>query len=276
MNNGLADLHVHTTQSDGSHSPEEVVVLANSRNLAAIAITDHDEVGAVPRAVAKGAELGIEVIVGVELSVIHSGFDVHILGYFIDENDGRLLRFLKKLCDERERRIHRILGKLESLGMPLHFAQVMRLAGDGCIGRPHVAEALVARGYVGRYQDAFDLFLAEDKPAFEPKFKLMAHEAIRIIHEAGGVASLAHPGQNLSWEVVVEIVAAGVDAIEIVHPKHTREQRERFRQLALGSGLLTTGGSDFHGGKRGVERLGQFTVTQEQVEQLREKARQWH
>jgi len=258
------------------HSPEALVLLAKSKNLSAIGITDHDEVGALEKAMSKGAEVGVEIIPGVELSTICGGFDVHILGYFIDYHNPRLLETLHHLKAERIKRTHRILQKLEALGLSLTFETVERIAGEGCIGRPHIAEALVHNGLVRNFQDAFDLFLAEGKPAFEPKTKLSPTDAIALIHGAGGVASLAHPGQNLTLEVVIAVIKCGVDAIEATHPKHSAAQRRVFEKLAEDYGLLQTGGSDFHGGPRGEEKFGQFTVTWQQVQQLKELAKQWH
>ncbi len=273
---GRVDLHTHTAQSDGQHSPESLVALAKSKKLAAIGITDHDEVGAITPAQAKGIELEIAIIPGVELSTIHGGFDVHILGYFIDHYNSRLLEVLVFLRAERVRRTQRILQKLALLGMPVSFEAVLEHAGEGCMGRPHVAEAMMQAGFVRSYQDAFDFFLAEGKPAFEPKTKILPAEAVEIIHAAGGIASLAHPGQNLTLEVVVEVAQAGVDAIETIHPKHTPTQRRRFEKIAAEFGLLRTGGSDFHGGRKGEEKLGQFTVSKEQVELLQKSAEKWH
>jgi predicted metal-dependent phosphoesterase TrpH len=273
---GRVDLHTHTVQSDGQHSPESLVALAKNKKLTAIGITDHDEVGALDRAQVKGAELEVAIIPGVELSTIHGGFDVHILGYFIDHHHARLLAVLQHLRVERVARAHRILEKLEHLGMPLSFDAVLRHAGEGCMGRPHIAEAMVEEGFVRYYQEAFDIFLAEGKPAFEPKTKILPSEAVAIIHEAGGIASLAHPGQNLTGEVVLDVVQAGVDAIETIHPKHTATQRRRFEKIATEFGLLRTGGSDFHGGHKGEEKLGQYTVSTEQVDMLRKSAEKWH
>lgn len=272
----LIDLHTHTNRSDGMHSPEALVLLAKSKKLIAIGITDHDEVGALERARSAGAEAGVQIIPGVELSTMCDGFDVHILGYFIDDHSARLLEALNHLKDERIERTHRILQKLDTLGLSLGFEAVERIAGEGCIGRPHIAEALVHSGLVRTFQDAFDLFLAEGKPAFEPKMKLLPGDAVALIHEAGGVASLAHPGQNLTLNVVNTVITCGVDAIETIHPKHSATQRRVFEQLAEEHGLLQTGGSDFHGGARGEEKFGQYTVTWQHVEKLKKISQQWH
>ncbi len=274
--NGRIDLHTHTALSDGQHSPEALVALAKSKKLTAIGITDHDEVGALDRAQAKGAELEVAIIPGVELSAMQGGFDVHILGYFIDHRHAHLLEMLEYLRVERVSRTQRILKKLEHLGVRLPFDVVAQQAGEGCMGRPHIAEAMVQEGLVRSFQDAFDSFLAEGRPAFEPKTKILPSEAVHIIHQTGGIASLAHPGQNLTLEVVLDVVKAGVDAIETIHPKHTPTQRRRFENIASDFGLLRTGGSDFHGGRKGEEKLGQYTVSQEQVDLLQKSAEKWH
>lgn len=261
----MYDLHTHTTRSDGMHSPEDLVALAVDKHLAGIAITDHDEVGGLDIAQAKGVELGLEVIPGLELSTTYRGFDVHILGYFIDHHDAGLLRLLHVLQEQRVGRAHRIVEKLNHLGLGVPFETVLEYAGEGCIGRPHVANALVRHGFVTTFQEAFNHYLAEDKPAFVPKSVLTPEAAIAAIHQASGIAGLAHPGQNLTAEIVVEVIKLGVDAIETIHPKHSNERQRFFQGLADKFQLLQTGGSDFHGGAKGLEKLGQFAVNEEQV-----------
>jgi hypothetical protein len=145
----------------------------------------------------------------------------------------------------------------------------MRKAGPGSIGRPHIADAMVEEGFVFSYQDAFNRFLAEGKPAFVPKVRISAVEAIAIIREAGGLSCLAHPGQNLTEDIILDIIRAGVEAIEVVHPKHTPQQRQRFDEYAKKFGLLETGGSDFHGGRKGFEKLGDFVISYEHVEKMK-------
>jgi len=275
----LIDLHTHTNQSDGSHSPESLVELAARRHLAGVGITDHDEVGGIARAMVRGDQIGVEVIPGVELSACHAGYDVHILGYFVNYFDPIFLAFLSYLKEERVTRTYRIVEKLCDLGLPVQFEAVQRQAGDGCIGRPHVAEVLVQAGHVLTFQDAFNYYLAEGKPAFVPKVQLTPREAIDAIHRAGGAAVLAHPGQNLSLQVVLDVIRSGVEGIEIIHPKHTWTQKNTFQKYAAEYGLVQTGGSDFHGGRRGEEKFGQFTVTIEHVQRLKEcverRRREW-
>jgi len=270
--NGKVDLHIHTNQSDGLLPPEKVVQLAARAGLRTIAITDHDEVGALEAAISAGEPLGVEVIAGVELSVSHNGFDIHILGYLLDFHHPRLLEFLTFFQGERVRRVHHILEKLAAQGYVVPLETVLRKAGKGSIGRPHIADALVESGHVSSYYEAFNRFIADGKPAFVPKVRISAAEAVTIIHEASGLACLAHPGQNLTESVILDVINAGVDGIEIVHPKHSPTQRELYKQLTKTYNLLETGGSDFHGGRKEDERLGDFVVEYEKVEKL--KARQ--
>jgi len=270
--NGKVDLHTHTSQSDGLLPPEKVVQLAAAAKLRAVSITDHDEIGALEAGIALGNQLGVEVIPGVELSVSHNGYDIHILGYLIDFRQSRLLEFLNYFQQERVRRVHLILEKLDRLGYPILLETVLRKAGSGSIGRPHIADALVEAKHVSSYHEAFNRFIADGKPAFVPKVRISATQAVSIIHEANGLACLAHPGQNLTEPIILDIINAGVDGIEIVHPKHTFAQREFYRQLAKTYNLLETGGSDFHGGRKDDERLGDYVIEYEKVEKL--KARQ--
>jgi predicted metal-dependent phosphoesterase TrpH len=211
----------------------------------------------------------VEIIPGVELSAVYQGYDVHILGYFIDFHHPRLLELLQYFRNERLRRVRRILEKLADLGCPVPLETVLRKAGPGSVGRPHVADALFEDGRVFSYQDAFNRFLAEGKPAFVPKVRISPAEAVAIIHEAHGLACLAHPGQNLTQAIILDVIKGGVDAIEVVHPKHSASQREHFREHALAFGLLETGGSDFHGGRKGEEKLGDFVIGYEMVEKMK-------
>jgi predicted metal-dependent phosphoesterase TrpH len=266
---GMVDLHTHTNQSDGLLPPERLVQLAAEAELRAIAITDHDEVGGVEAAVSMGNQFGLEVISGVELSVSHQGYDIHILGYLIDFRHPRLLAFLQFFCEERLRRVHRILEKLEALGHPVPLEIVMRKAGAGSIGRPHIADAMVEAGRVPTYQEAFNRFIADGKPAFVPKVRVSAEQAVAIIHEAQGLACLAHPGQNLTEPIILDVIKAGVDGIEVIHPKHGPQQRELYRRLAKKFNLLETGGSDFHGGRKSEEKFGNYVIEYEKVEKMK-------
>ena len=266
---GWADLHVHTTQSDGLLLPDQVVAQAQVAGLRAIALTDHDEVGAIDAALIAGNKLGVEVLTGVELSVSHKHFDVHILGYLFDRHEPRLIACIKEFQNERRLRVDRILAKLAELGRPLSKARVMAKAGEGSVGRPHIADAMVEAGLAENYYDAFNCFLGDGRPAHVPKKKLSAIDAIKLVHGAGGLAALAHPGQDISDEIVLEMIHAGIDAIETVHPKHGAARRRHYTAMALAHGLLTTGGSDFHGGRKIDEKIGDFRVEYEAVEKMK-------
>lgn len=267
---GWADLHTHTNQSDGLLPPARVVELAKVAGLRAIAITDHDEVSAIHAALTVGAKLEIEIITGIELSVSHKQFDVHMLGYLFDHHHPRLTAFLQNFQQQRRLRLDRILAKLAALGRPLSKASVMRKAGEGSIGRPHIADAMVDEGLVDNYFDAFNRFLADGKPAYVPKMKLSAIEAIKLLHDAGGLAGLAHPGQDIPDEIVMDMIRAGIDAIETIHPKHGDARQQHYTAMAQAHGLLTTGGSDFHGGRKDDEKIGDYCVKYEVVGKMKD------
>jgi hypothetical protein len=264
-----ADLHTHTTYSDGLLSPPEVVSQAKAANLRAIAITDHDEISGIDAALNAAKTLNIEIVSGVELSVTHKGIDVHVLGYFVDHHNPKLIAFVKDFQQERRLRLDRILAKLDALGKPLSKESVLIKAGTGSVGRPHIADAMVDAGFVESYYDAFNQYLAEGRPAYVPKKKLAAAEAIKLLHDAGGLASIAHPGLDVPDEVVFEMIRAGIDAIETVHPRHGDARRQHYTSIAEANGLLTTGGSDFHGGRKINERVGDFRVPYNVVEKMK-------
>lgn len=269
-NIGWADLHTHTTQSDGLLSPEQVVAEAKNASLRAIAITDHDEVGAIDAALRAGSSLDVEVLSGIELSVSHKQFDVHILGYLFDHRHPRLISLIRDFQNERHVRLDKILAKLSALGRPISKASVIVKAGAGSIGRPHIADAMVDAGMADNYYDAFNRFLADGRPAYVPKKKLSAVDAIRLVHEAGGLAALAHPGQDIPDAIALEIIDAGIDAIETVHPKHGDARRLHYTAMAQAHGLLTTGGSDFHGGRKVYEKIGEPRASYEVVEKMKD------
>jgi len=266
---GWADLHTHTTYSDGLLSPPEVVSQAKAANLRAIAITDHDEISGIDAALNAAKAFDVEIVSGVELSVTHKGIDVHVLGYFVDHHNPKLIAFVKDFQQERRLRLDRILAKLEVMGKPLSRESVLIKAGAGSVGRPHIADAMVDAGFVESYYDAFNQYLADGRPAYVPKKKLAAADAIKLLHDTGGLAAIAHPGLDVPDEIILEMVHAGIDAIETVHPRHGDARRQHYSSLAEAHGLLTTGGSDFHGGRKINERLGDFRVTYEVVEKMK-------
>ncbi len=265
-----ADLHVHTTFSDGLLSPSAVVERAAAAGLAAIAITDHDAAGGIPEALQRGKELTIEVIPGVEISAGLEGQEIHVLGYFIDHEDPELNAWLERFQAVRVDRLDRMLERLASLGIHLERDYVIALGGPGAVGRPHVAKALVQYGYVGSEAEAFETLIGDGCPAYVGRERVSPEEAIRIITRSGGVAGWAHPAIEGHDEWLAHFVEAGLHAIEVVHPEHSREDVERYCRLAQRYGLVPTGGSDFHGNDReGAPTLGRYVVSLESVRRLR-------
>ncbi|MFQ6114277.1 MAG: PHP domain-containing protein [bacterium] len=270
LKNDCADLHLHTNRSDGYCSPKEVVDEALAHGLVAVAIVDHDEISALDEAITYGKARGLEVIPGVELSVNYRNLDLHLLGYCIDYRNAGLLKYLNTFKNERLKRTERIVRILTKMGMPISFEAVLKKAGPGSVGRPHIADVLVDEGYVFSFQEAFDKYIGHGKPAYVAKYKIDVASAIRLIHSAGGVCSVAHPGLDMNKEDLIMLIKSGVNGIEAIHPKHNKEQARFFSEIARKNGLLITGGSDYHGGRKGNAVLGQFTVSYEVVNQLKE------
>jgi predicted metal-dependent phosphoesterase TrpH len=242
------DLHMHSSYSDGIFSPADLVERARLLNLAAISLTDHDCLDGTGEFSAAAAREGIEVVSGVELSAEYKGRDLHILGYGIDDQDAQLQDMLRRFRETRFRRGHKILEKLDQLGVKLDSSKVMAKCPEGSLGRPHIAEALLEQGYIRTIAEAFDRYIGEDGPAYVKKYRLSPTEAIDYIHGAGGLAFLAHPAFYLQEiEDLTVLVELGFDGIETAHPKHTSSQREALEKIAKQRGLLISGGSDFHG-----------------------------
>ncbi|MFQ5771069.1 MAG: PHP domain-containing protein [bacterium] len=270
--NGFADLHIHSNHSDGQYSPKAVIDKSLFNNLQAIAIVDHDDISALPEAITYGDEIGLEVITGVELSVNYKNSDLHILAYCFDYQNSELVKYLKFFREERIKRAQKIVHRLAKLGMPVSFEAVLKKAGPGTIGRPHIAELLVKDGYVYSFQEAFNKFIGDGKPANVKKYKLDLERALAIVKAAGGICSVAHPGLQLKDEDLLLLMKSGVHAIEVIHPKHSEDQTCYYSELARSNGLLETGGSDFHGGRKGEEVLGKFKIPYEVVTQMKELA----
>jgi predicted metal-dependent phosphoesterase TrpH len=256
----MIDLHVHTTMSDGTFSPEEVALKAAANGIIAIAITDHDTVAGIASAVAEGARAGIEVVSGVEVSTQRDRGILHLLGYFIDPEHPDLLVTLEHLRNGRQERIPRIISKLWDCGVRVSEEEVYELAEGGVPGRPHVANALLRKEYVNSLQDAFDLYLKRGAPAYVDKAKLPARQALMAITKAGGLPVLAHPYSLREddparlEETVTELMANGLKGIEAYYPLHTPQQTELYLTLASRLNLAVTGGTDFHGSnKPGIE-----------------------
>jgi predicted metal-dependent phosphoesterase TrpH len=243
------DLHLHTTASDGRCTPQELVDRAAAAGVTVMGVTDHDTTAAITEASQAASARGIEVIAGIEVTAVEAGRDVHVLGYFIDPSNVQLAGFLQRQRTQRIARVKAVGDRLAQLGMPIDILPlVARAKEDGrSVGRPQIARAMIAAGYVADSRDAFDKWLATGRPAFVPRAGAPPEEVIRIIHAAGGVASLAHPGQTAVDGRISAYVEAGLDALEVFHPDHDKPSTDRYRGLAAHLTLLVTGGSDFHG-----------------------------
>ena len=253
------DLHMHSTASDGSRSPREVVQWAKNAGLVAIALTDHDTVAGLDEAQAAGEALGVRVVNGIELSAVEGEAETHLLGLHLGDTLV-IERELTALRDMRERRGQQIVEKLIALGVMVTFDDVLMQAGGGAVGRPHVARALVADGWATDARDAFDRYLGAGKPAYVAKDQLGMASAIAIIHAAGGLAVLAHPGPAGTRERLTALAALGLDGVEVRHPGHSPSDTNRLAALAAQLGLLMSGGSDWHGAADGPRTIGMMNV----------------
>lgn len=275
----LADLHCHTTFSDGLLTPEQVVIKAKELGLAAVGITDHDSIEGIERAQSCGRDMGIEVVPGVEMSCSVLGVDLHILGYYLDFRSPEVQEFFSSLRYHRSERARIMVEKLRGLGVKVSFEDVRMLARGAAIGRPHVAQALVNVGAVMSTEEAFRRYIGYDGPAYAPKRKLEPVRAVEFIRRHGGVAVIAHPGTYHNDEAVYLAIAAGADGIEAWHPDHNERDAARYEEIAQKNALLVTGGSDCHGGRKcGHIFLGDVTVPYECVEQMKilaRKRREW-
>ncbi|MDN4600102.1 PHP domain-containing protein [Paenibacillus sp. F6_3S_P_1C] len=278
---GRCDLHTHSQASDGMQPPAENVKLAKQRGLSAVALTDHDTVAGVSEAQRAGREYGIDVVAGVEISTRAGGKDIHVLGYYVNIEDEQFLERLRGLREAREERNHLIIAKLQELGLEISWQEVIDGLGrplepDESIGRPHMADVLVRKGYAADMRDAFNRYLAEGQPGFVSVPRVAPEDACQWIKDAGGAAVIAHPGLYGDDELVRRIlVDAHPDGIEVVHSDHGPEEERRYAELAREFGLIQTGGSDYHGVRQGVVfhgDLGSKTVSIDVLDKLRAAA----
>ena len=266
----FVDLHMHSTASDGALVPAAVVRAAAAADLAAIALTDHDTLAGVAQARDEGERLGVRVIAGVELSATEDGQETHLLGLHlvrVEELDRHLVGFR----DARRVRAEHIVERLNALGIPITMAAIEGQAAGGAIGRPHVARALVLGGWVADHRDAFDRYLGAGRPGYVGKPRLEIAEAIRLVHEAGGIAVLAHPGAECTRQRLEQLAGLGLDGIEVKHPSHSPAGIVRLERITEELGLVPSGGSDWHGAAAGPRVIGCMQVELEWLE--RQEAR---
>jgi predicted metal-dependent phosphoesterase TrpH len=267
----FVDLHCHSTASDGTAAPGAVAAAAAAAAVSALALTDHDSVDGVAEARRAGGELGIDIIAGVELSAFENDRETHILGLHLAALDA-LNAQLATFRSARRLRAERIVAALNTLGVPVTLDAVLREAGAGAIGRPHIARALIAGGWVRDLREAFDRYLGFRKPAFVPKQTLGVADAIRLIHAAGGIAVLAHPGADGVRAWLEPLAALGMDGVEVRHPSHSAEDIARLGALTDHLGLVPSGGSDWHGATTGPRLLNSMRVPYDWLERQRERA----
>ncbi len=266
---GKVDLHTHTNHSDGFHSPSGLLELAASRQIRTISITDHDTVDGVKEAMKHAVRFGIEIIPGVEFSSYHNDQEVHILAYFIPLDDPELKRYLTFFRLERERRAERIIAKLNKLNVDLTMEDIRLAAGRSTIGRPHIANALLQKGFVKSFGEAFIQYLGNNAPAYERKVHISPGTLFKLVNDLGGLSFLAHPG-NMPEDTIKDIIDMGVDGIEVVHPSHSQSQVEYYTNIVNTYFLLGSGGSDFHGGKRADEtNLGKYCATPDMISKMK-------
>ncbi len=268
----FVDLHLHSHFSDGTYVPAELAAQARRFGLAAISLTDHDSVEGCARTAWACGVAGIEFVPGTELTAEEAGDEVHLLGYFIDTQNEKLLTEIAKFQAVRQNRIREMVARLNRLKVPLSADAVFTLANCRSPGRPHVARALVEARLCGTLDEAFERFLKRNRPAWVPKFKMGGRQAIDLIHQAGGVAVLAHPALNRTDAVIPGLVEAGMDGIECYHTKHSPVAVEHYLEVAGRFHLLVTGGSDCHGVSKGKPLMGTVKVPYSHVEKLRERA----
>jgi predicted metal-dependent phosphoesterase TrpH len=273
------DLHTHSTASDGTDTPAELVRNAAAAGLDVVALTDHDTVGGYAKATAAlyGLRVPLTLVTGAELSCRFQGIPLHMLAYLFDPAEPELFRERELVRDGRAPRARAMVAKLQELGVPVTWEQVARIAGDGSVGRPHIATAMVDLGVIGSVSDAFTSeWLANDGRAYVEKHEFDPFEAVRLVKAAGGVTVFAHPGahkrgRTVPESVIAELAAAGLDGIEVDHMDHDAPTRARLRVLAGELGLLTTGSSDYHGTRKTCG-LGDCTTDPEVYREIARRA----
>ena len=257
----LVDLHLHSTASDGIFSPKDIVRLAKEGGLSLIALTDHDTTAGVAEAQAEGKRVGIDVVAGVEISLDFPRGTFHMIGLFIDPDDRDLIAALAELRESRDLRNRGLVERLGKIGLPVDLDEVTAHAGGEVVARPHFARAMIARGYVGTNQEAFDLYLARGRPAYVERTRLSGADAISFVHAAGGVAVLCHPftlelNDAALLAFAREQAAEGLDAMEVIYSTRDPAREAIRRRIATEAGLLESGGSDFHGHTKKDRRAG--------------------
>ncbi len=268
QNQHYADLHIHSTYSDGSLTPFEIVEVSAELQLKVISITDHDTVSGVEETI-EAAQGAIEVIPAVEMSSNIGDLDIHILGYYVDYHDDDLLTYLESFKKHRIERVKKIMRNLSGDGIRLEFEQIKVIAKSCSLGRPHIAEVLVENGYVKSIDEAFAKYLGYHTPYYEPKKNIHPREVIQKIKKCKGVPVIGHPGTIKDEQIIYQLIMDGAVGIEVWHPDHTLRWRQKFHEIALKNGLLMTGGSDCHGKRFGSIQIGRTGCSEKDISRLK-------
>jgi len=273
LTNYKADLHLHTNYSDGVLSPSKLIDLAKKNDLSVISITDHDNVNGIEEAIEYGNSVGIQVIPGVEISADIDDNEIHILGYFIDHKNPEFLDFLKNSRQMRIERNEKIVNKLNDLGSKINFDDILKKVGSQTsLGRPHIAMELYDEGFVKTYYEAFFKYIGDDKTAYVRKSNPDAKEVIEMISKCKGLSFIAHPGKYIRDEKLLKLTEHGLDGIEVVHPSHDKESMAYFNKIISEKFLLSSGGSDFHGGiKNDSSCLGKFCISGTEIQNMKRR-----
>lgn len=274
----MIDLHLHTTASDGSSSPEDLVAECASCGIQTMAVTDHDTVGGIAAAARAATAVGLSCLPGIEITALHDGVDVHVLGYGFDAAHPDLEAFLVRQREDRRRRLLEMASKLATLGVDVDassFAAGSAAVNQKALGRPALARAIVRAGHASDIADAFDRYLSPGRPAFVSRIGAAPGAVFALIRKVGGVSAIAHPVKIGDDELVRAFIEAGADAIEVYHPEQNAEATARYLAMAGSTGLLVTGGSDFHGANSGrVSGLGRVGLPPDDFDRLRARM-QW-
>ncbi|MGH9312606.1 MAG: PHP domain-containing protein [Vicinamibacterales bacterium] len=266
----MIDLHLHTRASDGAHEPAELVRRIWLAGIRTFSVTDHDTVAGLAAARDAARRYGLECIAGIEMTSIAEGVDVHVLGYFIDPDSPALASVLAAQRADRVRRLRDLAARLDAVGLPIDVERIIAATPEGrSVGRPQIADALVRAGHVSSMRQAFDLWIGEGRPAFVPRAAPAAAEVCALIHQAGGLAAIAHPGCLGRDDLAERVAMSGADALEVHHPDHDEPSTTRYRDMAVRLGLLVTGGSDYHRDDgRHAGALGRVTLPQADFDRL--------
>ena len=263
------DLHLHSTFSDGIFDPFELMKLAKDKGIRILSITDHDTIKAIDSSLKISHKLGLDFIPGIEISSQLNSTEIHLLAYYFDYKNKAILKLLEDIKLLRTIRAKEIVAKLNKIGFLINFSDVEKFSGSSPVCRPHIAEALIKKGYVKNYAEAFRKYLYDSGPADVKKSFISPSDVIKLIHKANGIVFIAHP-LLLNDALIDKLISFGVDGIEVIHPMHREKDIKKYKRLAEENGLLQSGGSDFHGrDKRDYQNLGKYTIDESNFNRMK-------